>query len=49
MSARGKVLNIGKAHIKRNCKARSEAVAVESEGLEGRMEGRKVSDSQYGD
>ena len=40
MPTRGKFLNIGKAHKKRKCKARSETVAVESEGLDGSMEGK---------
>ena len=47
MPTRGKFLNIGKAHVKRKCKARNETLAVESEGLGGRMEGGKVSDSRY--
>ena len=49
MLKRGKFLNIGKTHAKRQCKARSETVAVESEGLGRRMEGGEVSDSRYGD
>ncbi len=48
MPTRGKFLNIGKVHVKRKCKARSETVAVESEGLDGRMEGGKISDSRSG-
>ena len=40
MPTRGKFLNIGKAHVKRNCKARSKTVAVERGGLGGRMEGK---------
>ena len=40
MPTRGKFPNIGEAHVKRKCKARSETVAVESEGLGGRMEGK---------
>ena len=40
MPTRGKFLNIGKARVKRKRKSRSETVAVESEGWEGRMEGK---------
>lgn len=45
----GKFLSTGKAHLKRKCKTGSETVAVESEGLGGRTEGGKASDSRYGD
>ena len=48
MPTRGKFLNIGEDHVKRRCKARSETVAVESEGLNGGMEGGKISDSRSG-
>ncbi len=49
MPTRGKFPNIGEDHVKRKCKARSETVAVESEGWDGGMEGGKISDSRYGD
>ena len=49
MPTRGKFPNIGEDHVKRKCKARSETVAVESEGWDGGMKGGKISDSRYGD
>ena len=49
LATRGKFLSTGKAHLKRKCKTGSETVAVESEGLGGRTEGGKASDSRYGD